>query len=220
MRKRSCRRPRNSPISRAAASTCRCCPSCRSIADGCVNVSKLGLRPHVTAGAGGFVDITARAKRIVFSGYFTAGAALEIQDGRLRIGAKARSRNLSKPSSRSLLGPPCCSAGAGDCLCHRALRDAARAAGLTVLEIAPGVNLERDVLAQSEFPLLVSPQLQNDGRELVPSRADQAAAASGNGGGAMSSVCPTLIRRPVGAIDAKAWRQAQCARSGHDPRAC
>ena len=33
---------------------------------GSVNVSKLGVRPHVTAGAGGFVDITARAKRIVF----------------------------------------------------------------------------------------------------------------------------------------------------------
>src|SRR6516225_1111820 len=43
---------------------------------GSVNVSKLGVRPHVTAGAGGFVDITARAKKIVFSGYFTAGAKL------------------------------------------------------------------------------------------------------------------------------------------------
>ncbi|ENT67984.1 MAG TPA: acyl CoA:acetate/3-ketoacid CoA transferase [Brucella melitensis] len=36
--------------------------------DGSVNVSKLSFRPHVTAGAGGFVDITARAKKIVFSG--------------------------------------------------------------------------------------------------------------------------------------------------------
>jgi acyl CoA:acetate/3-ketoacid CoA transferase len=33
-------------------------------------------------------------------------------------------------------------------------------AGLRVMEIAPGVNLERDVLAQSEFPLLVSPELK------------------------------------------------------------
>jgi propionate CoA-transferase len=37
--------------------------------DGSINVSKLGVRPHVTAGAGGFVDITAAAKRIVFSGF-------------------------------------------------------------------------------------------------------------------------------------------------------
>src|SRR4051795_4969097 len=37
--------------------------------DGSVNVSKLGVRPHVTAGAGGFVDITAKARKVVFSGF-------------------------------------------------------------------------------------------------------------------------------------------------------
>jgi hypothetical protein len=42
---------------------------------GSVNVSKLSAKPHVTAGAGGFVDITARAKKIVFSGFFNAGAS-------------------------------------------------------------------------------------------------------------------------------------------------
>src|SRR5215213_6378710 len=52
---------------------------------GSVNVSKLGARPHVTAGAGGFVDITARARRIVFSGYFTAGAKLGVEGGRLHL---------------------------------------------------------------------------------------------------------------------------------------
>src|SRR5580698_7899822 len=61
---------------------------------GCVNVSKLGLRPHVTAGAGGFVDITARARRIVFSGFFTAGAALEIQDGALHINREGKVKKL------------------------------------------------------------------------------------------------------------------------------
>src|ERR1700691_4968793 len=52
---------------------------------GSVNVSRLGVRPHVTAGAGGFVDITARAKKIVFSGFFTAGAGLGVEAGELRI---------------------------------------------------------------------------------------------------------------------------------------
>src|SRR5580704_14964378 len=61
---------------------------------GSINVSKLGVRPHVTAGAGGFVDITARAKRIVFSGYFTAGAGLEIADGALKIIREGRVKKL------------------------------------------------------------------------------------------------------------------------------
>ena len=55
---------------------------------------KLGVRPHVTAGAGGFVDITARAKRIVFSGFFTAGAKLAIEDGRLRIAQEGKVKKL------------------------------------------------------------------------------------------------------------------------------
>jgi len=55
-------------------------------ADGSVNVSKLAAKPHVTAGVGGFVDITARAKRIVFSGYMTAGGLeLRLDDGELTI---------------------------------------------------------------------------------------------------------------------------------------
>src|SRR6202035_4370836 len=61
---------------------------------GSVNVSKLGVRPHVTAGAGGFVDITARAKKIVFSGYFSAGARLEGSDGALKIIREGRVKKL------------------------------------------------------------------------------------------------------------------------------
>ena len=64
--------------------------------EGSVNVSKLGVRPHVTAGAGGFVDITAQAKRIVFSGYFTAGGqARRRAAGSSRSARRARSRSWS-----------------------------------------------------------------------------------------------------------------------------
>jgi acyl CoA:acetate/3-ketoacid CoA transferase len=53
---------------------------------GNVNVSRLAALPHVTAGVGGFIDITAHAKRIVFSGYFTAGGLrVRVDDGRLII---------------------------------------------------------------------------------------------------------------------------------------
>lgn len=45
---------------------------------GNVNVSKLGKKPYLTAGCGGFVDITSRAKNIVFSGWFEAGAKINL----------------------------------------------------------------------------------------------------------------------------------------------
>ena len=93
---------------------------------GSINVSKLGVRPHVTAGAGGFVDITARAKRIVFSGYFTAGA--ELGDRRRRAahqqGGQGQEARRAR-SSRSRSPARARSRKARRSLCHRALRDAA-----------------------------------------------------------------------------------------------
>jgi acyl CoA:acetate/3-ketoacid CoA transferase len=128
---------------------------------GCVNVSKLGLRPHVTAGAGGFVDITARAKRIVFSGFFTAGAALEILDGALRINREGKVKKLVETVEQiSFSGPRAVLQGQEIVYVTERCVMRLESSGLTVLEIAPGVNLERDVLAQSEFPLLVSPRLK------------------------------------------------------------
>ncbi len=53
---------------------------------GSVNVSRIAARPHITAGAGGFVDITAHAKNIVFSGYFTTGGLrLNLGQGQRKI---------------------------------------------------------------------------------------------------------------------------------------
>jgi len=128
---------------------------------GCVNVSKLGSRPHVTAGAGGFVDITARAKKIVFSGFFTAGAGLEIKDGALHIAREGKVKKLVEAVEQiSFSGPRAVQQGQEVSYVTERCVMRLEAAGLTVLEIAPGVNLERDVLAQCEFPLLVSPQLK------------------------------------------------------------
>src|SRR5439155_26377193 len=62
--------------------------------DGNVNVSKLGAKPYLTAGCGGFVDITTHSKRILFCGFFTAGAKLKVGGGKLTIEQEGRSRKL------------------------------------------------------------------------------------------------------------------------------
>lgn len=124
--------------------------------EGSVNVSKLGLRPHVTAGAGGFVDITARAKRIVFSGYFTAGAGLEIEDGALSIRKEGKVKKLVPQVEQvSFSGARAVAQGQDITYVTERCVMKLTADGVAVTEIAPGVDLERDVLAQAAFPLVV-----------------------------------------------------------------
>jgi hypothetical protein len=56
----------------------------------------------VTAGVGGFNDIITRARKIVFSGYFTAGKKdIQVEDGRLKIISEVRSPNSSLMWRRS-----------------------------------------------------------------------------------------------------------------------
>jgi len=127
---------------------------------GSVNVSKLGLRPHVTAGAGGFVDITARAKKIVFSGYFTAGAKLEIHDGAIRIAKEGKVKKLVEAVEQiSFSGPRAVAQGQDIVYVTERCVLRLESEGVTVTELAPGMDLERDVLAQAEFPLRVANDL-------------------------------------------------------------
>ena len=128
---------------------------------GSVNVSKLGLAPHVTAGAGGFVDITARAKKIVFSGFFSAGAALSLKHGALNIEREGKVKKLVKSVEQvSFSGPR--AAAQGQEIVYVTERCVMRLTqeGVRVCEIAPGVDLERDVIAQAEFPLRAASDLK------------------------------------------------------------
>ena len=69
---------------------------------GNVNVSRLAKRPYLTAGVGGFIDITARGRRLVFGGTFTtAGLDVAIEDGASRSARRARSKSSCPRSSRS-----------------------------------------------------------------------------------------------------------------------
>jgi propionate CoA-transferase len=127
---------------------------------GSVNVSKLGARPHVTAGAGGFVDITARAKKIVFSGYFTAGAALEIEGGALRIEREGKIKKLVEAVEQvSFSGPRAVAQGQEILYVTERCVMRLEREGVTVVELAPCVDLQRDVLDQAGFPLRVAESL-------------------------------------------------------------
>ncbi|MXW87119.1 MAG: acyl CoA:acetate/3-ketoacid CoA transferase [Boseongicola sp. SB0667_bin_21] len=130
-------------------------------ADGSVNVSRLKSTPHRTAGAGGFVDITARARRIVFSGTFNAGAKMRIENGKLVIDAEGHTAKVvPKVDHVSFSGRRAVATGQEVIYvterCIMRLTDE----GLEVSEIAQGVDVQRDVLDQAETPLKVADDLR------------------------------------------------------------
>jgi acyl CoA:acetate/3-ketoacid CoA transferase len=128
---------------------------------GSVNVSKLGVKPHVTAGAGGFVDITARARKIVYSGYFNAGAKMGIADGKLRIDKEGKVKKLVREVEQvSFSGRRGVAQGQNVTYITERCVMKLTAGGIVVTEIAPGVDLKTHILDQSEFPLIVSPSLK------------------------------------------------------------
>ena len=134
-------------------------------ADGSVNVSRLAATPHRTAGAGGFVDITARAKRIVFSGTFNAGAKLRIDDGKLAIDKEGHTAKfVERVDQVSFSGRRAAERGAKVTYvterCVIEMRDGA----LVVTETAPGVDLKRDVVERADMELKVA----DDVREMDP----------------------------------------------------
>ena len=130
-------------------------------ADGSVNVSRLSATPHRTAGAGGFVDITTRAKKIVFSGNFNAGAKMRIEDGRLVIDREGKiAKIVPKVDQVSFSGRRAVAQGQQvTYITERCVMELSPD-GLLVTEIAPGIDLQRDVLDQATAALTVSPDLR------------------------------------------------------------
>ena len=130
-------------------------------AEGSVNVSRLATTPHRTAGAGGFVDITSRARKIVFSGNFNAGAKMRLRDGRLVIEKEGKiAKFVPKVDQISFSGRRARAQGQDITYVTERCVIRLQPQGLVVTEIAPGVDLERDILAQAATPLAVSPGLK------------------------------------------------------------
>jgi propionate CoA-transferase len=129
---------------------------------GNVNVSKFGTGERtIIAGVGGFINITQSARQLVFMGTLTAGGLeIETGDGTLRIRREGRARKIVEHVSHlTFNGPYVASLG------HRVVYVTERAVfemrsgRLTLIEIAPGIDLERDVLAQCGAPIAVAADL-------------------------------------------------------------
>ncbi len=125
--------------------------------DGNNNVSRMGSR---LTGPGGFIDITSNTPKVVFAGTLVGKAKLKVGDGKLEILEEGAIRKFVDqvgqitfsgkyaPDTQEVL--------------YVTERAVFKLIGhkLTLTEIAPGIDLERDVLAQMGFRPAISPDLK------------------------------------------------------------
>lgn len=139
-------------------------------AAGNVNVSKFGNR---AAGQGGFIDISQTSRKVVFCTFFTAkGFEAEVTGGKLNIqkegdvvkfvgeaGQITFSGDFARSEGREILY-----------VTERAVFQLT-AEGLELIEIAPGIDLERDILGKMEFRPQIGANLKTmDARIFTPGR--------------------------------------------------
>jgi propionate CoA-transferase len=136
-------------------------------ATGNVNVSKFGPR---LAGAGGFINISQSAKKVVFAGTFTAGASdIAVHDGRLVIECDgAAPKFLEAVEHRTFAGAYAAARGQEVVYVTERCVFRLTAAGLELTELAPGVDLQRDVLDRMAFAPIVGQPALMDARIFRP----------------------------------------------------
>jgi len=117
---------------------------------GNVNVSHLGGN---LIGPGGFIEIAQNAKKVVFCGTFDAqGARLEWSDGRLKVRQPGKVRKFVERVERITFAAAYARRTGQEVLyiTERAVFRLA-AEGLELIEVAPGIGIERDILPYMDF---------------------------------------------------------------------
>lgn len=129
-------------------------------AEGNLNVSKFGTK---LAGAGGFINISQSAHAVVFVGTFTAGGLqVRIEDGRVHIDHEGSQRKFVREvEHRTFSGDRARKNGQRVLyVTERCVFRLADAGGLELIEIAPGIDLQRHILSQMDFHPAISPELR------------------------------------------------------------
>jgi propionate CoA-transferase len=135
---------------------------------GNVNVSKFGPK---LAGCGGFINISQCAKKCIFVGTFTAGGLkVSVSDGKLNIDQEGKfGKFVNRVEHVTFSGKYAASKDQYVRYVTERCVFSLTKDGLELIEIAPGVNLDKDILAFMDFkPAIKEPLELMDERIFKP----------------------------------------------------
>ncbi len=134
---------------------------------GNLNVSKFGRK---LAGAGGFINISQSAKKVVFVGTFTAGnLEIAIEAGRLRIIQEGASQKfVPMVEHRTFSGEYAVKRGQPVLYITERCVFALTEGGLELIEVAPGIDIEKDIVAHMGFAPIIKAPRPMDERLFAP----------------------------------------------------
>lgn len=128
-------------------------------AQGNLNVSKFGPK---LAGSGGFIDISQSSKKVVFVGTFTAdGLKVAVEQAQLLIQSEGKVRKFVHTVEQLTFS----GRYAAQCrqpvlyITERCVFELT-ANGMMLTEVAPGIDVDRDILAHMDFVPQISPTLK------------------------------------------------------------
>lgn len=135
---------------------------------GNVNVSKLRKLPHVLSGVGGFIDILQNVRKIVFLGTLTTGGVkLAIEDGRLNVVQEGKVIKFV-PQVEHLTFDGVFALEKGQQVVYITERGVFRLTpdGLILVEVAPGVDIKKDIVPVVGLAFKISDDLKQMGARL------------------------------------------------------
>jgi propionate CoA-transferase len=128
---------------------------------GNVNSSRFGGKLN---GCGGFIDISQNSRAVVFCGTFTAGGLeIAIEDGKLKIVKEGRARKFVRNVEQiTFAGQYAASKSQPVIYVTERCVFQLTMGGLELIEVAPGIDIERDILAHMDFkPIINKPMPMN-----------------------------------------------------------